>query len=156
LARNASGKREMGVHVLPGDAAPRISEPASGYQYVVASFDKQGYKKFYRVSDTALTDLLPTSRTADGLTPGPKGILFFHVGSSAAAASSATGASAPAAGMYGIRLHWLSFNSGIVRHLGRTIDNAQPALKLAWLDDTRFEYTLSDGTSETVSTADFK
>jgi len=156
LARGADGKRVVGVHTLPGDAPPRISEPAKGYTYVVAGFDGQGYKKFLRVTDTAITDLLPGSRTADGLTAGPKGILFFHVASTAGAAPVKPGEPAPLAEAYGIRLHWLDPEKGVVRHLGRPLYNTLPTLKLAWLDEGQIQITLSDGKSETFSVTDFK
>ena len=152
VARGADGKRVVGVNVLPGDAQPRVSEPAPGYRYIVSGFEGQGYKKFLRVTDAAVTDLLPMSRTADGLTKGPQGILFFHVGSNAA---SMPGETAPA-GQYGIRLHWLNPAAATVKHLGRPIYNAMPTIKLQWLDDGRIQYTLSDGKSETLTTGDFK
>jgi hypothetical protein len=152
VARGTDGKRLIGFNTLPGDTAPRITEPAKGFQYVVSGFDGQGYKKFFRVTDTSVADLLPTSRTADGLTSGPQGILFFHVGSTAGAAP---GESVPP-GAYGIRLHWLNVETGSVKHLGRSIFNGAPTIKLAWLDDGRIQYTLNDGKTETLSTADFR
>lgn len=152
VARGAEGKRAVGVNVLPGDAQPRVSEPAPGYRYVVSGFEGQGYKKFLRVTETVVTDLLPMSHTADGLTKGPQGILFFHVGSTAGSIPS----EAMPAGQYGIRLHWLNLTAGNVKHLGRPIYNGLPTLKLEWLDDGRVQYTLSDGKRETLSTGDFK
>jgi len=160
LARGPEGKPAVGVNVLPGDAPPRLSEPAKGYQYVTAGFEGQGYKKFFRVTEKAVTDLLPTSRTADGLTAGPQGILFYHVGATATAGTAAPGTVAPGeavpAGQYGIRLHWLNVQTGAVKHLGRSIDNGRPTLKLAWLDDGQIQYTLADGTTATLATSDFK
>jgi len=164
LARTGDGKRTVGVHTLPGDTAPRLVEPVKGYQYVTAGFDGQGFKKFYRVTDAAVADLLPTSRTADGLTVGARGILFFHVGISAAPAAApgtvgapaAAGEAAAPAGAYGVRLHWLNPETGAVRHLGRTIYNSLPTLKLTWLDNGQFQYTLSDGKSETLNVSDFR
>jgi hypothetical protein len=153
VARGGDGKRTTGVNLLPGDTQPRISEPAKGYQYVVAGFDGQGYKKFFRVTDAGVTDLLPASRTADGLTYGQPGILFFHVGTTAVGPSDQ-----PAAplGSYGIRLHWLNLATGAVHHLGRPIFNGQPTLKLAWTDDNRIQYTLTDGSTATLNMSDFK
>jgi len=155
LARGADGKPVVGVNVLQGDTQPRLSEPVKGYPYVVSGFEGQGYKKFYRVTESAVTDLLPTSRTADGLSVGPQGVVFFHVGATATSVAAAPGEAVPA-GKYGIRLHWLNPQTGSVKHLGRSILNGLPTLKLAWLDDGRIQYTLSDGTSETLATADFK
>ncbi|MFI5401026.1 MAG: hypothetical protein ACHQZQ_08260, partial [SAR324 cluster bacterium] len=60
------------------------------------------------------------------------------------------------AGQYGIRLHWLNLQAGTVKHLGRPIYNGLPTLKLEWLDDSRIQYTLTDGRRETLSTGDFK
>jgi len=151
LVRSNDGKRTLGFRTLPNDVAPRLSEPVKGYQYAVAGFEGQGYKKFFRVTDAAITDLLPASRTADGLTSGEQGILFFHVGTTAG-----THPGDAPAGAYGIRLHWLNVGNGVVRHLGRPIYNSVPTLKLAWLDAGRFEYTLSDGTSEILNVTDFK
>jgi hypothetical protein len=155
LARGPDGKPAVGVNVLAGDTPPRLSEPVKGYEYVVSGFEGQGYKKFYRVTDAAVTDLLPASHTADGLTVGAQGVLFFHVGSTAAPAPAAPGEPAPA-GQYGIRLHWLNPQTGAVKHLGRSIFNRLPTLKLAWLEDGPIQYTLADGTSETLSTSDFR
>lgn len=156
LTRGADGKRTVGVHTPPGDGSPRITEPAKGYSYVVAGFDGQGYKKFFRITDSAITDLLPGSRTADGLTIGPKGILFFHVASSAGSGPPKPGESAPPSEAYGIRLHWLDLEKGVVHHLGRPIYNGLPTLKLAWLEDGRIQFTLTDGKSETLSVTNFK
>ncbi len=156
LARGSDGKRTVGVHTLPGDGSPRITELAKGYSYVVAGFDGQGYKKFFRVTDSAITDLLHGSRTADGLTVGPKGILFFHVASSPSSAPPKPGDPPPPAEAYGIRLHWLDLEKGVVHHLGRPIYNGLPTLKLVWLDDVRFQFTLTDGKTESLSVTDFK
>ena len=152
VARSGEGKRIVGFNTLPGDAQPRVTEPVKGYQYVISGFDGQGYKKFFRVTDTAAVDLLPTSRTADGLTVGPQGVLFFHVGSTA---TNAPGETTPP-GSYGIRLHLLIPATGSVKHLGRSIFNTAPTIKLAWLEDGRIQYTLSDGKSETLAVSDFK
>jgi len=156
LARSSDGKRTVGVRTLAGDAAPRTSEPAKGYEYVTAGFDGLGYKKFFRITDTSITDLLPMSRTADGLTIGQKGILFYHVGSSAAAQAAAGAPGEPPAGAYGIRLHWLNADTGAVRHLGRTIYSNAPTIKLTWLDDDQFQYTLSDGKTESLDISEFR
>lgn len=155
LARGPDGKRAIGVHTKDNEAPPRLSEPAKGYQYVIAGFDGQGFKKLFRVTDTAITDLMPASRTADGLTPGAKGILFFHVASSPGSPAPTVG-ELPPPNTFGIRLHWLNLATGAVKHLGRPIYNQLPGLKLSWIDDDKFEYTLNDGHSETLTVADFK
>ena len=145
VARDADQKRTLAVRTAGGDPAPRVTEVSKGYYFVVAVLDGVAYKKFYRLTGNQLLDLLPSSKTADGLAVGEPGILFFHI--------SAIERSEGETPKYAIRVHLAAFGEERVRHLTYPLSNAQPSITLKWLDPSRFQYTLADGRSETLSTA---
>jgi hypothetical protein len=147
LARQGE-TRTVGVRSGAGDPPARIAEVSPGYFYVVTVLDGAAYKKLYRVQGATLTDLLPQSKTADGVTVGEKGILFFHIGK----ADEPEGA----VPTFAIGLHLAVLGEARVRHLPNSLRNTLPTLKLKWLDDSTFQYTLADGTSETLSVSQFK
>ncbi len=147
LARQSDG-RTVGVRSGPNDPPPRVTEISPGYYFIVTLLDGAAYKKLYRVQGNTLTDLLPLSKTADGVTVGEKGILFFHIGK----------ADQPDSGdaSYTIGIHLALFGEAKVRHLGSPVENSTPTITLKWLDASRFTYKLADGTTETASLSDFK
>jgi hypothetical protein len=140
--------RTVGVRGGANDPPPRVTEVSPGYFYVVTVLDGAAYKKLYRVQGATLTDLLPLSKTADGVTVGEKGILFFHIGK----ADEPDGANPT----FAIGVHLAVLGEARVRHLPKALQNTLPTLKMKWLDDARFEFTLADGTSETLNTSQFQ
>lgn len=147
LARQGD-QRTVAVRNGGSDPTPRISEVSPGYFFIVTVLDGVAYKKLVRVASGNLVDQLPASKTADGITVGQMGILFFHIGKME---PQPDGKSA-----YTLGIHFASFADNKVRHLGENILNAQPTLALKWLDDTRFEYKLADGTTRSLSISDLK
>lgn len=147
LARQGDA-RTVGVRSGSGDPPPRVTEVSPGYYYVVTILDGVAYKKLYRVQGNTLADLLPSSKTADGVTVGEKGILFFHIGK----------ADQPESGeaTYTIGIHLALFGETRVRHLGAPVENSTPTIALKWLDASRFTYKLAGGKTETASVSDFK
>lgn len=147
LARQGES-RMVAVRNGANDPPPRVTEVSPGYYFVVTVLDGVAYKKLLRVTGTSLLDLLPLSKTADGVTVGPKGLLFFHIGK---AEPRAEGTS-----VYSLGIHFAPFDENRVRHLPEPVQNTQPTLTFKWLDDSRFRFTLADGTATTLSTADLK
>ena len=103
------------------------------------------YNKIYRVIDNKLLDLLPISKTADGVTLGPAGVAFFHV-----AASGLDGNG------FGMRIHVAMFNEDKRRSLDLTIKNTLPRVNMKWVREDVLAYTLEDGTSTEVKLSEFK
>jgi len=147
LARQGE-TRTVAVRNGANDPQPHITEVSPGYYFVVTVMDGVAYKKLLRVSSGHLVDLLPLSKTADGVNVGPKGIVFFHIGKAEDHPD--------AKSTYAIGVHFASFDDGKVRHLGETVENTVPALVFKWLDDTHFEFKLADGSSRTLSITDLK
>lgn len=147
LARQGES-RTVAVRNGANDPPPRVTEVSPGYYFVVTVLDGVAYKKLLRVTGASLVDLLPLSKTADGVTVGPKGLLFFHIGK---AEPRADGTS-----MYSLGIHFAPFDENRVRHLPEPVQSTQPSLAFKWLDDSRFRFTLADGTATTLSTADLK
>jgi hypothetical protein len=147
LARQGEN-RTVAVRTGASDPPPRIMEVSPGYYFVVTVLDGVAYKKLLRVTGASLVDLLPLSKTADGITVGAKGLLFFHIGKME---QQVDGSSA-----YSLGIHFAPFDENRVRHLPEPVRNTQPALAFKWLDDTRFQFTLADGTATTLSIADLK
>jgi hypothetical protein len=148
LTQEGDQKPVLAVRTLPRDPAPRMTEPYKDFYYFVGAFDGVGYKKFYRVQNHTVADLLPNSKTADGVTVGDKGILFFHIASTENLDAAGTGGA-----KYSLRLHMVAFDDERVHHLAYPIVSGKPAMTLKWLDETRFQYTLPDGRSEILSTS---
>lgn len=147
LARQGDS-RTVAVANGPNDPQPRVTEVTPGYYFVVTVLDGVAYKKLLRVVGGGLVDMLPLSKTADGVTVGTKGILFFHIGK---ADQGADGKS-----VYSIGVHFVSFDDGKVRHLGDAIENAQPAVTFKWIDPDTAQVKLADGSLRTIAIADLK
>ncbi|MCZ6728306.1 MAG: hypothetical protein O7C61_01225, partial [SAR324 cluster bacterium] len=110
------------------------------------------YKKICRiVQDDTIEDLLPRSKTADGVTAGEPGVLFYHV-----ASANTVEQDGRTIYQFSLRLHLLLFNEERLRNLDYPIVNTLPRVKLSWKDDTSVEYQLADGTVEALSLAQFQ
>ncbi|MBI4082569.1 MAG: hypothetical protein HY423_08160 [Candidatus Lambdaproteobacteria bacterium] len=152
LARAEDGKVQFGASVLPADAPPRIVAVSPGFYHAVLTLGGVVYKKLYRVvQERSIVDLLPISRTADGMTAGPKGVAFYHV-----ATAEDKGPAGQSVKTFGIGLHLMLFAEDQVRHLNHGVVNTLPRLDLKWLDDQRLEYKLADGRGEVLSVAQFQ
>ena len=72
-------------------------------------------------------DVLPRSKTADGMTPGEFGLLFYHV--SGAETSEQDGQTIY---QFNLKLHLLMYEEERLRNLDYPVTNTLPRLKLAW------------------------
>lgn len=140
--------RTVAVRNGSSDPAPRVTEVSPGYYFVTTVLDGVAYKKLLCVASGRLVDQLPLSKTADGVTVGPKGILFFHIGKSEAQPDGKP--------IFTIGVHFASFEDGKVRHMAESLTNALPTVAFKWLDETRFEFKLADGSTRSLSIADLK
>ncbi|MDH4121749.1 MAG: hypothetical protein OEV94_08615 [Deltaproteobacteria bacterium] len=151
LARNDQDKWEVGAHMAPGDSAPVITIVAPGYYTLTATMDGVVVKKVYRrVNTPALVDLLPYAKTADGVTAGAEGVVFFHVGKDEPGAPTGTDQRFP------LKLHLSLFNEGRVRHLPSPVYNGLPTAPIAWKDEKTFTLKRSNGQVLTVNTSQFR
>jgi len=141
FAKDSRGRQELNIHVMPGDSQPTVNEMPNGFYYVSAVLDGLMVKKLYRVgADNTINDMLPFSNTADGLTQGGKGIVFYHVSKPKENDPSASGDK-----KFPIRLHLALFEENRVRHLASSIYNSQPSLKLSWKDNQTISIVGADG-----------
>jgi hypothetical protein len=147
LARQGES-RTVAVKNGPNDPPPRVTEVTPGYYFVVTVLDTVAYKKLLLVAGGTLVDMLPLSKTADGVTPGQKGIVFFHIGK---ADQRPDGRS-----VYSIGVHFVSFEDGKVRHLGEAVENGLPSVSFKWINESAFQVKLSDGSTQTLNIADLK
>jgi len=146
LARDSQGKVSLGVRISePADKQPRISEIGKGIYHLLLVLDGVVYKKIYRIVDNKLLDLLPISKTGDGLTLGPSGVAFYHVAASGGEANT-----------FGMRLHVAMFAEDKRRSLDLTIKNTLPRLNLKWINGDTLAYAQEDGTSTEVKISEFK
>ncbi len=150
-ALDPNGLGVLGVAVQEGDREPRVTEVAPGFFHVVTVLGGVVYKKLYRIIDNSILDLLPASKTADGATAGPAGVVFYHVASAIRQGEEGRTSSA-----FGLRLHLARFDDERTRHLDYLVTNGLPRLSMSWLDDTRIEIGLNDGRTEVISTAQFR
>jgi hypothetical protein len=150
-ALDAQGTGALGVSLKPNDAKPRIDEVTPGFYQVVLVMDGVVYKKLYRIIEHNILDLLPSSKTADGPTAGPVGVLFYHV----ATAIRETEDGQTKRG-FGLKLHLALFDDDRTRHLDYLITNALPELKITWLDESRVEVGLADGRTQILSLSQFQ
>jgi hypothetical protein len=152
LSRDEGGQTQLGVYLPPSDPAPRVTEVKEGFYHAVMSIAGVVYKKFYRVVDNAtIVDLLPGSKTADGLVGGGPGIVFYHV-----ASMSNLPGNGPTRQQFGMVVHLMLYEEDTPRNLNFIINNALPRLKLQWLDNTRIQYRLTDGTTDVLSISQFQ
>ncbi len=152
LSRNVFGNTELGVHLPPTDPAPRVKKIAEGVYYAVMLMEGIAFKKVFRiVQENTIEDVLPTSKTADGITAGGRGLLFYHV-----ASASTTEEDGRTVYQFALRLHLLMYEEERLRNLDYPIINTLPRLKLAWKDDSSVQYQLADGRVEVLSLAQFQ
>lgn len=148
LARDPLGQPRLGAHLAQGEPTPRIVQAAENYFHAVMVADGVVFKKFYRITSTGIEDLLPQYKTADGITSGQIGIIFYHVASA--------GTNADEEARYGIRLHFVPLGGGPVRQLGYLIQSPAPSLKLRWISESEFEYSHGEGLSDIITIEQFE
>ncbi len=82
LTRDADGIARLGARLAKSEPEPRITAIGEAFYHAVMVMDGVVYKKLYRIqNDLSVVDLLTSSKTADGMTLGPGGVLFYHVAS---------------------------------------------------------------------------
>lgn len=152
LTRNEAGRSVVAVRLAASDPPPRLRRLADGLYYAVMVIEEVVYKKVYRVvQDGTIVDVLPRSKTADGITPGKSGLLFYHV-----AGAETIEQDGKTIYQFALRLHLLMYQEERLRNLDYPVINTLPRLKLAWKNDASVEYTLADGRVEVLSTAQFQ
>ena len=152
VTRDEAGKIELGVKLKESDPTPRVNEMGNNVFYVVMVMNEVVYKKVYRVlQNNTVMDLLPGSKTADGVTTGKAGLFFYHVSSIIRGGSTGNGQDE-----FNLRLHLMLYEEERLRHLDYPIINTLPNLKVAWADETSAKVTLADGREETLSIAQFQ
>jgi len=152
LARDEEGQVRLHLYLLPIDPSPRITAVAPDYYHVVMVIGGVVYKKFYRVvQKSTVVDLLPQSKTADGMAVGAPGIVFYHV----ANVRDRPG-DGPPTKEFGLVLHLMLFEEDAPRSLNYAIYNTLPRLELRWLDAARIEFRLANGSTEVLSVSQFQ
>lgn len=152
LTRDAAGQYKVGVRLTPSDPPPRLTRLADGLYYAIMVVDDVVYKKVYRVvQDGTIVDVLPRSKTADGMTAGDSGLLFYHV-----AGAETSEQDGKTIYQFSLRLHLLMYQEERLRNLDYPVINTLPRLQLAWKNSASVEYTLADGRVEVLSTAQFQ
>ncbi|MBI3992623.1 MAG: hypothetical protein HY342_05075 [Candidatus Lambdaproteobacteria bacterium] len=152
LAKNEQGQARLGVVLGARDPEPRVTRLGARYFHAVMVVDGVVYKKVYFVTaEDTVVDLLPSSKTADGLTLGPGGLLFYHV----AAANHEEQDGKPVS-TFDLRVHLVPPDGEQARHLGYPILNSLPRLDMEWIDANRIRYRLSDGREGALSVSQFQ
>lgn len=151
LSRDGEGQSYLKVYTTTADRKARIRNVTSGFYHTVVVLDGVVFKKVYRVVEEKLLDLLPVSKTADGVVAGPVGVLFYHVASAVREDENGSTKSA-----FGLRLHLSLYEEERTRHLDYLIVNGLPKVNMTWLDDTRIEIGLSDGRNQVLSVSQFQ
>jgi len=153
LAVDAEGKGRIGLLLQPQDKQIRLNAVGNGFYHAIMTIDGVVYKKLYRmVEGRTVVDLLSSSKTADGPTPGERGLAFYHV--------SAALESDPTAGnlekQFGMQIHVALYDEEQVRHYEFPVYNRLPQLTLSWTDPEHITYRLDDGRSEILSLSQFQ
>lgn len=147
LAKNSVGKNRVGAILDKSDPNPKITRVARGFFYMLMVLDGVVYKKLYRVQNQVVVDLLPSSKTADGIALGKSGVVFFHVSAMEKLENGTR---------FGMRLHFASFNGERLKSLDYNLFHSVPKLKLAWSDETQVQVTFGGGRTETISVSQFQ
>ena len=150
-ARSGQGAPTLGISVKPADGTPRVENIAPGFFHVTMQLGGVWYKKLYRIVDHKILDLLSASKTADGATAGPGGVVFFHVASAIRA-----GEEGQTEDGFGLRLHLALPNDERPRHLNFLVVNTRPSISFKWLDESRIEVGLSEGRTQIISVSQFQ
>lgn len=149
LTRDADGNARLGARLAKSEPEPRITAIGEAFYHAVMVMDGVVYKKLYRIqNDLSVVDLLPSSKTADGMTLGPGGVLFYHVASAQRTDDGNT--------VFGLRLHLAPQDDEPTRHLAYPILNNLPSLELDWTDANRIRYVLADGREGALSVSQFQ
>ena len=151
LLQKPEGGFDLGVQLDSAEPKPRITEVARNFYHAVIVIDGVVYKKFFRVVRAGIVDLLPNSKTVDGMTVGGPGVLFYHV-----ASMSQGDQDGRVVNQFGLKLHLALFEEERLRNLDYPIQNTLPRLKLAWRGDTDIEVHLADGRVEILSISQFQ
>ena len=151
-AINPGGRAILGVFLLPSDRSPRVTRIAQDFYYAVIVIEEIVIKKMFRLMpNNSIADLLPQSKTADGVTAGVPGVAFYHVST-----VERTIQNGRSLNRFGLRLHLALFSEERLRTLDYPVYNTLPSLTLSWADETTLQYTLADGRVEAVSISQFQ
>lgn len=149
LTKDSEGTARLGALLATSEPEPRITAIGESFYHAVMVMDGVVYKKLYRIqNDLSVVDLLPSSKTADGMTLGPGGVLFYHVASAQRTDDGDT--------VFGLRLHLAPSDDEPTRHLAYPIMNTLPRLELDWTDANRIRYRLADGREGALSVSQFQ
>jgi len=152
LATDPGGRSVLGVFLLPTDRPPRVTRIAEDFYYAVIVVEEIVVKKMFRVmSNHSIADLLPQSKTADGVTPGVPGVAFYHVST-----VERTIQNGRSVNRFGLRLHLALFSEERLRTLDYPVFNTLPSLTMTWADETTLQFALADGRVEAVSISQFQ
>lgn len=153
LATDAEGNGRVGLFLQPQDKQLRINALGNGFFHATLTLDGVVYKKLYRAMEgRTLADLLASSKTADGPTPGERGIAFYHV----SAAIEPDPNAGIAVKQFGMQIHIAMYDEDQVRHYEFPVYNTLPQLALTWTDPEHITYRLEDGRSEILSVSQFQ
>lgn len=149
LTKDSDGNARLGAKLSKAEPEPRITAIGESFYHAVMVIDGVVYKKLYRIqNDLSVVDLLPSSKTADGMTLGPGGVLFYHVASAQRTDDGNT--------VFGLRLHLAPSDDEPTRHLAYPILNTLPRLELDWTDANRIRYRLADDREGALSVSQFQ
>lgn len=153
LATDAEGKGRVGVFVQAQDKLNRVNAVGNGFYHATVTLEGVVYKKLYRIVEgRAVADLLTSSKTADGPTPGERGLAFYHI--------SAAIEPDPAAGItekqFSMQIHLMLYDEDQVRHYEFPVLARLPQMTLSWADPEHVTYKLDDGRSEILSISQFQ
>jgi len=152
VTQDEAGKLGLGVYTLNNEPQPRVTNVGSNIFFAVMVLNNVVYKKVYRITqNNTVADMLASSKTADGVTAGKVGVLFYHVASIIRGGRTGDGQDE-----FNLRLHLVLFEEERLRHLDYPVVNTLPSLKLAWEDETSASFTLADGRKEVLSIAQFQ
>lgn len=152
LAQSPEGDITLGVRTTENDGEVRIDPVTDDVFHVVIVLDGVVYKKVFRLIDENILDLLPTSRTADGVVAGPEGrVAFYHV-----ATADREEVNGQERSIFGMRVHVSLGQDERLRSLDYLIRNTLPSLELAWEDANTLVYTLADGRTGRLTLPQFQ
>ncbi|PCI25248.1 MAG: hypothetical protein COB67_10920 [SAR324 cluster bacterium] len=131
-----------------GSAAAKFKNMGMGYYQLRTKSKKSSVSKLYRLVNDKIQDLLPNSRTANGLTVNKNGkAVFFHI----AKGERVQQEDGPDRYRYTFKIHVVEPDSGQIITLPSIIQDFRSSLKIKWLSDNMLGYVLSDGQTAQIS-----
>ena len=147
-------KNNLTLGVYDGSPEKQVKLKQVDAEFYEFSDRTTSVRKVYRIFNGKLTGVYPRVRTAAHVTPSPTHVAFYHITESRTESLTNEQGQSTERRVFSFRIHIVKRSETQLHTLLNTkIDDVQPFIEMAWVDDKTLSYTLSNGESKQLNLA---